>query len=329
MGVHPVERIRAARREMEVAARVAKLYYEDNLTQEQIAELVGISRSSISRLLTAARAAGIVEIRVNAPPAEDHAQEEALEQRFGLRHAVVVTVLNTGDSALIRRNIGHFAARIVSRWVTSGQVVGVGQGRTLHELVSRMAPVERLEAISAVQLLGDVGPFLDDQRSSEVTRLFAQRFGAVAYYLTAPAIVDSPTVRAGLLATPGIAHTLAMYGRLDVALLGVGAILDSPLTHGGLISLESARRLAAQGIVADIAGHFLDVGGGVRATEFDDRVMGISIDALRSCPMVVVVAGGPEKVVPLLAALRSGLVHAVVTDRQTAEGVLEAADRRA
>ena len=47
--------------------RIAKMYYVDNLTQQQIAVSENVSRSQISRLLDQARASGIVEITVRMP----------------------------------------------------------------------------------------------------------------------------------------------------------------------------------------------------------------------------------------------------------------------
>ena len=43
---------------------VAKLYYEENLTQAEVAERVGVSRPLVSKMLSEARDCGIVHIEV-------------------------------------------------------------------------------------------------------------------------------------------------------------------------------------------------------------------------------------------------------------------------
>ena len=63
---------------------VARLYYEQNMTQNEIAKELGISRPLVSILLTEARACGIVTITINRVEglcalAEDRLCEEEKE----------------------------------------------------------------------------------------------------------------------------------------------------------------------------------------------------------------------------------------------------------
>ena len=44
---------------------VAKMYYEANMTQQDIAQRLGVSRPLVSKMLTKARECGIVSITVN------------------------------------------------------------------------------------------------------------------------------------------------------------------------------------------------------------------------------------------------------------------------
>ena len=52
-------------KKIERMVNVARLYYEQNMTQNEIAKELGISRPLVSILLTEARACGVVSITIN------------------------------------------------------------------------------------------------------------------------------------------------------------------------------------------------------------------------------------------------------------------------
>ena len=52
-------------KKIERMVNVARLYYEQNMTQNEIAKELGISRPLVSILLTEARACGVVTITIN------------------------------------------------------------------------------------------------------------------------------------------------------------------------------------------------------------------------------------------------------------------------
>ena len=53
--------------EHRLCARVARLYYESDQTQEQIGELLGLSRMKVNRLLRLALKTGVIQIRIFGP----------------------------------------------------------------------------------------------------------------------------------------------------------------------------------------------------------------------------------------------------------------------
>ncbi len=54
--------------EMRLMIRASLLYYEEGMTQNQIAKTLGVSRVKVTRLIAKAKSLGIVEIRINQPP---------------------------------------------------------------------------------------------------------------------------------------------------------------------------------------------------------------------------------------------------------------------
>ena len=67
--------------------RVARLYYERGMRQSQIAQMLGMSQTRVSRLLSRAAEVGIVRMSVVTPPGVHAELEENLEARFGPRSA--------------------------------------------------------------------------------------------------------------------------------------------------------------------------------------------------------------------------------------------------
>lgn len=299
------------------------LYYIDNLTQAEIAKILGVSRPSVSRLLTRAREEGIVQVTITPWRQRDAALEERICRRFNLRGAIVVRTVSSANSAAIRQGIGLGAASHLVKLFRRDDIIGIGRGRTLAELAAAMRPPDEPMNLTIVQLLGDVSAQHDESMGRELTRQLAANFGGQAYYVTAPALVDNAEVRNMLMNSAAIRAATQLYPKVRIALVGIGEIEKSPLVLGGLISENEVALLREQGIIGDICGYFFDVDGQFRSTLFDNRAVGITLDELRCCEYVVAVAGGAEKVTPLLGVLRSGVVNFLVSDQATTAHILD------
>ena len=164
---------------------------------------------------------------------------------------------------------------------------------------------------------------------TEVARLLVRRVGDCAggpvYPLPVPLLVDSPEMAAALRSDPHVHKTIAMFDRLTKAVVGIGAWTASGSTVRAALPEELAAELDAAGAVADICSTVLDSNGRqVKADGFPSRIIAISPEQLRAVPDVVAIAGGAAKAPAILAALRSGLVHRLITDEEAARQLLAA-----
>ena len=66
----------------EIKTRIAWLYHVEGMTQDEVANLVGMNRSRVLRILAAARQDGTVQIRVTTNLTKCIELERALEERF-------------------------------------------------------------------------------------------------------------------------------------------------------------------------------------------------------------------------------------------------------
>ena len=304
--------------------RIAQAYYEDELTQAQIAGRFGVSRIKVSRMLTRAREEGVVTIKV-VPPEEHHTTlEHELEQKFGLDEAVVAGPGGDEYHAVVE-SIGRAAASYVARVLEDGAILGLTWGNSILATVSAMA-LTPLPNCRVVQMLGGLGELEAEVHGAELVRRMAERLSCRPRNIHAPGIVASREVRDALIGDPQVADTLALGKRADVALLGIGALGPHSVLRGegSVMSDGECQELISLGIVGDIALRFFDGAGRTVPTPYAERTIGVDLAEMKSIPKRVGVAGGKEKAAAVLAALRAGHVNVLVTDAGTASALLEA-----
>jgi dihydroxyacetone kinase-like protein len=313
-------------RHEEFLVELARAYYERDLTQEQVAEEFGISRSQVSRYLKEARERDIVQIKVVGPDARDRSLETALRSTFpSLRGAVVASVFSANPST-VRRAIARAGARLLARLVRPGMTISIGAGRTRAARVD-VLDYRPLQGVTVAQAMGNAGHEGLEIDYHAIAQRAALAFGGRAVQINAPAILG-PGTRADELeaSNPQIRDALRISRSAQLFLLGIGSMTgDQIYVRTGLIRPEELDQLAEAGAVGDLCGNFFDLGGRPVPGPFDDRVVGIHLDDLARAPLVVGCGGGEEKVTAILGALRGRFVTALVTDEHTARGVLDAA----
>jgi DNA-binding transcriptional regulator LsrR (DeoR family) len=307
-------------------AQVATLYYEDDLNQDEIASRMGISRSTVSRVLQEAREKGVVEITVHYPWKTAADLGADLAARFDLRAA---RVLASGGRPYdeILRGIGILAARYLESVLTAGSVLGVSWGQAVYHAVRALRSDCRLP-VTVVQLVGAVGegdPLID---GPDLARLLAGVYGGETRLLHAPLLVEDAQARDILLQEPRIQEILTLARQADLALVGIGAPMPGlySMLRAGYLEPDDVADLRARGVVGDICARHYDRWGRLLDIELNRRVVGIDLADLQSVDQVVGVAGGADKAEAILGARRGGHVDVLVTDDTAADEILALAD---
>ena len=99
---------------LEYLVQIATWYYEEDLSQGEIARRINLSRSMVSRLLREAREQGLVEIRVRYPLRADHALEKRLCDTFSVSEALVLADPPQSSSTRLRC-LGEMGALCLQR----------------------------------------------------------------------------------------------------------------------------------------------------------------------------------------------------------------------
>ena len=300
--------------------KVAWLYYMDDLTQQEIAERLSLSRPKVGRLLKKARGLGVVQIQLSESATVHVKLERELEAHFGLSEAIVVDV--TEDEARGLHLIGQAAAHHLQRVLGDSFKLGLGMGRTIAEILPFIAPRQ----VTDGTIMGVAGGFSQPELTTnpyDFSWRLADLLGARVEHLYVPLIVESPAAREALLQDRLIRRQLERAATCDVVVVGIGPLReDGLLVKLGYCDAELVCGLREQGAVGDIMARFFDRQGRPIPSELDKRVIGLDLEQLKRIPHVIAVAGGSGKAEAILGALRTGCLDVLITDSSTAERVI-------
>jgi len=309
------------REDLQLMVQVARLYYESEQTQQQIARRLQITRQKVSRLLSEARAEGIVRISIYDPTPSDPQLSDALCDAFQLHH-VVLTSSEGLDNGQLRSHLGMAAAEFLPQMFADDQTVGIGWGRTLFYVINSLSKIRQAH-IHVVPLIGGIGDMAPFFQVNDLARGLADAFGGTFRNIYAPAFTPDQATWAGLVKSQEVSSVIESWDHLQCAVIGVGHVefqQMSSMFFADHISPGNLAKLESLGAVGDILGQFYNFNGD--PVEIDAGVIGISLEQLRAIPEVIAIAGGLEKVRALLGALRGGYIKTLVTDTATARAVL-------
>lgn len=310
----------------DLLAQVASMYYERELTQNDIAAELDVSRVKVYRLLKQARAEGVVKISINWPLKRDPELEHGLEQAFGLKEARVLQTM-ASDRPPALSQIGQLCASYLERILVDGSTMAVCLGRTSYETIQQIDPNFQVR-VRVAQAVGSLPSTMQSLDSATLARQLAQKLGGDVLYLTCPLMGDSAAASQVISSQRDINQTLQTAAAADVALVGVGNLdpAISGFSQAGFISAEALNALTAAGAAGDMAGRIYALDGAVFPCEYNEQVIGITLEALKQIPLTIAVAMGRDKARAILGALRTGAIDVLCIDDQVATDVLSLAD---
>ncbi|KQZ30639.1 sugar-binding protein [Mesorhizobium sp. Root552] len=300
--------------------KTAWLYYVEGLTQEQIAEKLGVSRVKVMRTLAACTAEGLVVTTINAETTAQVALERALEKRWGLDAAVVIPTPSDKDH--LEKAIGHAVALYIGEQMQDGMTLAIGGGATLHASLAFMAR-RQLKSASVIGLVGSL-PHSQWINPSIVAAKVAEVLGVDSYQITAPVMLHDPALRDLLWAQPELLDVRRRAADADIALITVGEISpEATIFRHAIVPAALIPSLRAKGAAANILSYFVDSAGKLIEHEINDRVMAIGLDVVSAIPNVVLAAGGRHKIAAIRAALKAVEANVLITDSETAKALSE------
>lgn len=310
-----------AAREPGDLVRTARLYYQEGLSQAQVADRLGTSRSNVSRMLTAALEQGIVEIRIHDLSGRRHELEDRLRSTFGLREARVAAV---GQVATATDAVGSVAAQLLLEVLDDASTIAFSWGHTL-QAVAWALEADRTYDARFCQVAGGLSSLSNEVSGQELVREFAARTGGTYELIHAPVALETSDAALALMSEPSIVGALQVAAEADAVFVGLGAPAHgssaSLLQSMGLDPLEEKAFWEAHP-VGDLAARYYDIDGQPVPVGYEDRVIALGLDAIAAIPLTVGVAAGRIKTRAVLGALRGGYLDGLVCDEDLAMAVL-------
>jgi len=307
-------------------AKVAYMYHELDMKQRTIADQLDISQATVSRLLKQAIQEGIVRITVTMPTGVYAGMEKSLCDRYALKAAIVVDCDDPDDDVSIQHHIGSATAYYIENTINKSEIVGLSSwSSTLLAMVNAMQPLSKKTNAQIVQILGGVGNPSAEVYASRLTDRFANLVQGSPVFLPAPGVAGSVGMRDALMEDQFIQQAVTLFDQVTLALVGIGSIEPSKLlaSSGNVFSPDELDAISRAGAVGDICLRFFDEAGKPVITDHDERVISMSLDQLKRAKRSVGIAGGRRKLTAIRGALRGGWINVLITDRVTAEQLLE------
>jgi DNA-binding transcriptional regulator LsrR (DeoR family) len=306
---------------------ILNLYYQEEMTQTEIAQRLNLSTPKVNRLLQHAREQGYVNITIRTPFQQLFDLEDRLKAVFRLKDVIVIpAIAESGSSSLSA--LGAAAADFLLAHLREGDVLAITPGTTV-QAVAQALEATRSYQVEVVPILGAVQGPIESDMNYLATNL-AERLGGKAYQLHAPAFVDSREQCQALNSMGPVKEILDIARRASIALLGVGTVNAeaSRFVQFTALSAEDLKRIAdGCGGVGEIAAHVYTIEGQPCGQEYADRVIGLTLAEIHNIPFRIGVAATAAKALPIYGALRGGYLHALITDEAAACGILELFDQ--
>ena len=311
--------------------KVAELYYQDGLSQQQIAKKLHTSRTSISRALIQARNEGYVQIRIQYPEQSNLGLERKLEEKYGLTEALIAV---PAYDQSVEQEISYQAVDYILRVLKKNMILGMTWGRAMHGFVEQLAKDERLRSLSfqnvkVVPFLGTPGVTqVDSWDATTYSNTLATKVGnllhCASYNLSAPMYVDGSKEKEMIEGIEEISKVLQMAENADIALIGIGSMQkDSSILKAGIRTEEEYTELIQKGAVGEIVGRIYDKEGQVVDEDLRRKMIGLSTQQIKKIPVRVGISYGKDKVEAIKGAIKGEMINVLVTDATTAEKLME------
>jgi deoxyribonucleoside regulator len=302
--------------------QAAKLYYELDYTQSDIAKQLGLTRWQVGKLLREARELDVVRIDISPRSPRRPDLESALQRQFGLREAVVVPVTVDNDGFILDA-VAQAGARYLASLYPRPKTLGISWGRTMAAMV-RWMPRQWNRGLHVVVLNGGIGRTNSPSQPVDVAVRMAASAAGFAMIMPVPAILGLRATKEALEQDPTISTVLSAAERTQIACFTVGALSHQSVhVESGHLTKAEIAHLRRKGAVGDILGRFINRAGEIADEAIDARTIGLDPKALRDKERSICVAGGRSK----HAAVRAGLIaryyNVLVTDEQTANFLLK------
>lgn len=312
------------RYDMQMMVQVAKLYYLDGLTQQNIAKQLGISRSYISMILSEARDLGIVEINIKNPLSNNDHMANEVKRLFDLQSCYVIP---TGVTAItpLTKIVAAQGVVVAEELIDSHATIGVAWGMTCYEFMTAFTNSSGLSDVNVVPLIGGSHRLSSEYQLNEMVRMFSEKLNGTPSFIYAPALAETLEDKELYMKSQYMKSIIEKWSNLDLAVISVGAPSEFYSSKGQFdpVMMRHIYEESADKSVGDISARRFNIHGEFINNEYNDKIMGIDERNLRNTKNVLCIAAGNHKILSIIGALKLNVITHLITDENTATGILD------
>ncbi len=293
--------------------KTAWYYYMERLTQQNIAQILGISRMRVIKLLEKAQKNGVVQFKISKGHLVPIEIEKKLIKKYGLKDAFIVPTNPSDDD--VNETISKAAAMYISDRVKNDDFVNIGYGDTLSRVLNNLC-MQTDKTISFVSMTGGVNYYLQNMQNN---------FNNATLHLTpAPLLTSSKEMAEAFKNESAVKEISRLTHLSSMTIVGIGALEDNAtIFKNGILSANDLLFLKMRGAVGDVLSHFIDKEGNLIETPYEHKIISTELETLRNLQNVIGVAAGSSKIEAIKAVLKNKYLDVLVTDEATANALLE------
>ena len=308
--------------DLRLMIKACDLYYNENLSQQEVASALNISRPTLSRLLGGAKEEKLIRIEVtDADFVRYWELSESIKEKYHLKDVLIADSGSTGEET--KKNIGRIAASYLGHLIKDQDVVGISMGSTLHRVVTEMEEC-RDKKITVIPLVGGIGQANIRIHANSLAEHMAQLYNSEFHPVFAPARVYSRVARNELMKDMSVTGMMAYANKMDIAILGIGyPNEDSSIKATGYFAENEIETLLQKGVAGEINMQFYDIRGNTAPFKDDNYVIGVEARKFKKVPLTVGIAAGTDKEKAIKGAVAGGYVNTLITDYDCALKLME------
>ncbi|KOF10590.1 hypothetical protein AC739_09620 [Planococcus glaciei] len=306
-----------------LSIEVARMYYEFDKTQQEIAETFSISRPTVSKLLKYAKEKKYIQITIESPVDAINSLEESLKEKYGLRE-VKIAYANPlqGSDANERNMLGKKVAAYLENIVQDKDRIGISWGETLYHVSQEIQP-KAVQGVEIVQLKGGMNLVQADTHDQEIMTQFVKKYNAKGQYIPLPVVFETEYAKNTLLKEKQTQKILEKINEVNIALYTIGTVTKDSLLYRMHYIADDEFAYLEEHAVCDICSRFIDEKGGICLEDLNSRTFGIDLEQLSKVENSILIAGGDSKIKGIHTALINCIPNVLITDSMTALKLIE------
>lgn len=309
--------------DIHLMVKVCDLYYNQNISQQQIAAELNLSRPTVSRLLASAREKGVVRIHIsNMEEIKYWELERTLEKKYHLKNILITDDPSTEED--LRKMLGEATSRYLEYTLKDGYTVGVSAGETIYQAISGLSDPQA-EEVTFVPLIGGLGKMPAEYQANYLAEQLSRIYKGSFVPFHVPARVSGKALEEELRKEESLNKAFRMMEHLDVAVVEIGDISENASIEAtGYLKENEIDLLRKRNAAGELCMQFYDIAGKISSLQKNNCVIGMDIQKLKNVPHVIGIGGGIRKLSAIRGALAGQYIHTLITDKESALALLEA-----